>query len=230
MPYGDRLVLWLIVGLGASLAPGPAWAQSPFGEQRYEYELTDVLPGASVFDRVETHWRGYASDSRAELVGYAFLTDDLVDVPGYSGETMNTLVGMDTAGVITGIQIVRHSEPIVLIGLSEATIHEFTRQYQGKRITDRILISDDPQPGYVVVDAITGATVTAVAENATILEAGRLVGRTEGIVTAAQVRSAGPRPSSRPSPGDSWSHRAPSGRSPWPPRSWVRAIACSRWI
>ncbi len=105
---------------------------------------------------------------------------------------MNTLVGMNTEGTITGIKIVRHSEPIVLIGIDEATIHEFTAQYAGKQITDRILISDDAKPGYVVVDAISGATVTAVAENATILEAGRLVGRTEGIVTAAQVRTRRP--------------------------------------
>lgn len=182
----------LVLGLGAVLAPGPASAQLPFGEKRYEYQLSDVLPEATVFDRVDSHWRGYRTEARAELVGYVFLTDDLVKVPGYSGETLNTLVGMDTEGTFTGVKIVRHSEPIVLIGLSEATIHEFTRQFAGKKVTDRILISDSPEPGYVVVDAITGATVTAVAENATILDAGRIVAQAEGIVSAAEVRTRWP--------------------------------------
>ena len=200
--------LLLVVCLGAMLAPRPATAQLPFGEQIYEYELSDVLPTASAFDRVETHWRGYTSEARDTLAGFVFLTDDLVDVPGYSGETMNTLVGMNTEGTIVGIKIVRHSEPIVLIGLDESTIHEFTAQYTGKQITDRILISDEPKPGYVVVDAISGATVTAVAENATILEAGRLVGRTEGIVTAAQVRTRRPSMAFQPL---SWSQLASAG-------------------
>ena len=190
-----RWRIWVcgpLAGLGVALAPSSAEAQIPFGEQRYEYALSDVLPDATVFDRVETYWRGYASADRVELVGYVLLTDDLVDTPGYSGETMNTLVGMDADGAITGVKIVRHSEPIVLIGLPEATIHEFTNQYPGKQITDRILISREPTPDYVTVDGISGATVTAVAENATILEASRLVGRAEGIVSAAQVRTRRP--------------------------------------
>ena len=195
MNWWRRWLGGLLVGLGVALAPGSAPAQITFGEQRYEYAPSDVLPGATVFERVEGYWKGYASEDRVDIVGYVLLTDDLVDIPGYSGETMNTLVGLDTDGVITGVKIVRHAEPIVLIGLPEATIHEFTGQYPGKRITDRILISREPTLEYVTIDGISGATVTAVAENATILEAGRLLGRAEGFVSAAEVRTR--RPSTR---------------------------------
>ncbi len=194
MSHGGLRAL-ILVGLGAIFASSPVGAQLPFGEQQYEYELSDVLPGASSFEQVEDpehYWRGYADEGQQQLVGFVFLTDDLVDIPGYSGETMNTLVGMDTEGTITGIKIVHHSEPIVLIGLDESVIHEFTGQYTGKSITDRILISNEPKEGYTVVDAISGATVTAVAENATVLEAGRLVARAEGIVSAADIRSRRP--------------------------------------
>jgi len=162
-----------------------------FGEQKYEYEPADVLPGAVQFVREETYWVGYGpgdEDARA-LVGYVLLTDDLVEIPGYSGHTLNTLVGMDGGGKITGIKIVQHSEPIVLIGLSEKVIHDFVAQYIGKDIRDRIIISDQAREGHIAVDAISGATVTAVAENATILEAGRRVGRTVGIVQAFEVRT-----------------------------------------
>jgi NosR/NirI family nitrous oxide reductase transcriptional regulator len=182
----------LLLCLGSGLAPETAEAQTPFGERRFEYQLADVLPAATVFDRVETHWRGYASASRSEVVGFVFLTDDVVDIPGYSGETMNTLVGMDMDGTIIGVQIVRHAEPIVLIGLPEDTLHRFTSQYRGLRVTDRVLISYEAEPGYVVVDGISGATVTAVAENATVLEAARIVGRAEGLVHAADVRTRRP--------------------------------------
>ena len=148
----------ILVGLGAILASSPAGAQLPFGEQNYEYELADVLSDASSFERVDEppYWRGYADEEQQQLVGYVFLTDELVDIPGYSGETMNTLVGMDTAGTITGVKIVHHSEPIVLIGLHESVIHAFTGQYTGKSIADSILISNEPKEGHVVVDAISG--------------------------------------------------------------------------
>lgn len=184
---------WIsLLCLGTGLSPQTAGAQTPFGERQFEYALEDVLPAATVFDRVDTHWRGYASASRSEPVGVVFLTDDVVDIPGYSGETLNTLVGMDMSGTITGVRIVRHAEPIVLIGLPEETLPRFTGQYVGLHVTDRVLISHEPEPGYVVVDGISGATVTAVAENATVLEAARLVGRAEGIVRAADVRTRRP--------------------------------------
>ena len=204
-------LLGLLVGLGVSLGSETVRAQIPFGEQRFDYELSDVLPEASVFDDVDTflpfgvgqvpnkrHWRGYETESRTNLVGYVFLTNELVDIPGYSGKAMSTLVGVDPQGTITGIKLVSHAEPIVLIGLGENTLHEFIAQYQGKHIGDRVLISQEPQSGYVVIDGISGATVTAVAQNAAILQASRIVGRSEGLLTAAQVRSRRPSAEFRP--------------------------------
>ena len=188
----ENWTIWLVMAFGLLGQHQPLEAQISFGQQRYEYELSNVLPGASVFERVDHHWKGYASESRSQLLGYVFLTDDLVDIPGYSGETINTLVGMDSQGMITGIQIVGHSEPIVLIGVSEASVHEFTAQYPGMQIADRILINNQPKPDYVSIDGISGATVTAVAANLTILEASRLVGRAEGVLSAAAVRKERP--------------------------------------
>lgn len=184
----------LATGVGSTL---PVHAQSIFGERTYAYQPSDVLPGAQSFARKEGYWEAYGSGvgKSRELLGYVFLTDDLTEIPGYSGHSLNTLVGIDPEGTITGVKIVHHSEPIVLIGLSEKVIHDFVAQYVGKRIQNRIIISNTPRDGYVSLDAITGATVTAVAENATILAAGRHLGRAVGILKASQVRSR--RPSDR---------------------------------
>lgn len=174
--------------------PSAARAGGIFGERAYEYELSDALPGATEFVRKDTYWEGFATaeDTTGEPLGYVFLTDDLVDTPGYSGHTLNTLVGIDGAGKITGVQLVRHSEPIVLIGLSEQVMHQFVGQYAGRDIRDRIIISETSREGHVTVDGISGATVTAVAHNATILEAGRRVARAVGIVQASEVRTRRP--------------------------------------
>ena len=136
-----------VLGVGVFFAPAPVAAQIHFGEQSYEYELAEVLPGAEEFVRSGSHWRAYGpaggeGEATAErpLLGFVFLTDDLVEIPAYSGQTINTLVGMDTAGRITGLRIVRHAEPIVLIGLAEEVIHTFVDQYIGLHIADRIMI------------------------------------------------------------------------------------------
>ena len=178
-------------------AAGGVQGQITFGEQNYPYEPSDALPGATEFVRKGTTWEAYGPGENGPrtLLGVVFLTDDFVNIPGYSGHTLNTLMGLDRQGKITGVKIVRHSEPIVLIGLSEKVIHDFVAQYVGKDIRDRVVISDTPKAGYVAVDGISGATVTAVAENAAILEAGRQVGRGAGILKASEVRRR--RPSER---------------------------------
>jgi NosR/NirI family nitrous oxide reductase transcriptional regulator len=169
-------------------------AQNLFGVQRYEYQPGDVLPQATEFSRQDTHWEAYGPGSEGErvLLGYVFLSNDLVDVPGYSGHTLNTLIGVDPDGTITGARIVEHAEPIVLIGLPEGRIHAFVEQYVGKNIRDRIIISDVLRQGHLAIDGISGATVTAVAENVTILEASRQVGREVEIISRSDIRSRRP--------------------------------------
>jgi len=179
------LALFVLLALAQA-----ASAQILFGEKKYPYELSDVLPGAAKFDQKEGFWEGHGPDGK--LLGYVFLTDNLVQIPGYSGHTINTLVGLDPEGKLTGAKVVRHAEPIVLIGLNPQVILDFVAQYPGRDIRDRILISNTPKSGYVTVDGISGATVTAVAENATILKAARTVAKTVGIVKASEVRTRRP--------------------------------------
>ena len=79
------------------------------------------MPGADSFSPrkgrpsyVEAH-AGTGADRR--LVGYVFLSTDIVDIPAYSGKPVVTLIGMDTKGIITGVKVLKHSEPILLLGI-----------------------------------------------------------------------------------------------------------------
>ena len=143
-----KILATLVVSAVLAGVSGSASGQISFGEQEYEYEPGDVLPQAVEMVRQETYWEGYSGGEAGgrRLLGYVFLTDDLVEIPGYSGKTMNTLVGIDTQGKITGVKIVRHAEPIVLIGLSEDDILRFVTQYTGLDVRDRIIISDRASP------------------------------------------------------------------------------------
>jgi NosR/NirI family nitrous oxide reductase transcriptional regulator len=118
-----------------------------------------------------------------ELVGYVFLSTDIVDIPAYSGKPVVTLIGMDTKGIVTGVKILKHSEPILLVGIPEAELTKFTDQYLGKFVGDKIEIGASRE-GYIGVDAISGATVTVIAENQVILRSGYNVAKQVGIIKA----------------------------------------------
>ena len=147
----------------------------------------EVLPAADSFSPrmgkpayVEAY-RG-AGEHKA-LVGYVFLSTDIVDIPAYSGKPVITLIGMDTKGLITGTRILRHSEPILLLGIPESVLTKFIQQYLGKFVGDKIEIGKSREgEGYIGLDAITGATVTVIAQNQVILRSGVAIARQVGIL------------------------------------------------
>lgn len=148
-------------------------------EHRYEYELKDVLD-ASRFVEKKGYWEGYRGD---KLAGYVLLSKDWTeDLIGYSGKHMETLVGMDTEGVITGVKLLFHSEPIVLIGLKEKNYQTFLKQYPGKSIRQEYSVGKG-----ISMDAVTGATVTAVVQNAIIMRSAGKVASQAGMIEYAKA-------------------------------------------
>lgn len=171
-----RLLMTILVV--ALWYPLSGYSQWKMFEHRYEYKPGDVLL-ASKFIEKNGYWEGYRDDNRA---GYVFLsnkwTEDLI---GYSGKHMETLIGMNTDGVITGVKLLFHSEPIVLIGLKEKNYLEFLEQYPGKNIMQDLTVGKG-----ISLDAITGATVTAVVQNAIILRSARKVASETGMIAFAK--------------------------------------------
>ena len=118
---------------------------------------------------------GAGPDKVERVLGYVFLSTDVVDIPAYSGKPIVTLIGMDTAGIITGVRVLKHSEPILLAGIPESTLLKFIAQYVGKRGDAKLEI------GTAGLDAISGATVTVIAENQVISRSAYEIGRQVGI-------------------------------------------------
>ncbi|QGZ42669.1 4Fe-4S binding protein [Pseudoduganella flava] len=149
----------------------------------------DVLPGATRFsERVGNpqYVKAYAKDAKGaeQVVGYVFLSTDVVDIPAYSGKPVVTLIGMDTKGIITGVRVLKHSEPILLAGIPESALLDFIRQYVGRRGDAKLEIGHGGD-GTEGLDAISGATVTAIAENQVISRSAYEIGRQVGIFTQA---------------------------------------------
>lgn len=117
------------------------------------------------------------------LIGYLFLTDQILPIPGYSGKPITTLVGLDAHGVITGVKILRHQEPILAVGVRPVHLQHFIDQFAGISAGERVQIGGKRE-GYVSVDGISGATITSMVLNATITRAARKVAETRGLLNA----------------------------------------------
>ena len=146
----------------------------------------DVMPLAQSFSLrkgapsyVEATATG--TDKVARIVGYVFLSTDVVDIPAYSGKPVITLIGMDTRGLITGVRVLKHSEPILLAGIPESALLTFIAQYVGKAGDAKLEIGHASSGNAVGLDAISGATVTAIAENQVISRSAYEIGRQVGL-------------------------------------------------
>ena len=109
--------------------------------------------------------------------GYVFLNSDFADSTGYSGKPIHILIGLDLNGLITGVRLVKHSEPIVLIGIPEGKIKKLISDFVGRNVSE-ILRSRDFTSD---VDIISGATVTIMVISDSILRSVIKVARKYGL-------------------------------------------------
>ncbi|MEW5942592.1 MAG: 4Fe-4S binding protein [Pseudomonadota bacterium] len=147
----------------------------------------DVLPGADSFSPRKgqpPYVEGYKTEGgQRKLLGYVFLSTDIVDIPAYSGKPMVTLIGMDAKGIITGVRILKHSEPILLVGIPESKLMDYIKQYVGKFAGSRFELGKvSSADQYVPLDAISGATVTVIAENQVVSRCASEIGKQVGII------------------------------------------------
>ncbi|WP_374479662.1 4Fe-4S binding protein [Zoogloea sp.] len=147
----------------------------------------EVMPGATSFSERKGQppfVEAYKDEGgQKKLLGYVMLSTDITDTPAYSGKPVVTLIGMDTAGKFVGVKILKHSEPILLLGIPESLLIKFNNQYLGKFVGDNIEIGKSrPDENIIGLDAITGATVTVIAQNQVMMTSGTTVAKQVGIL------------------------------------------------
>ncbi len=147
----------------------------------------DIFPEANRFSERKgrpSYVEAYHDDQgEQKLLGYVFLSTDIVDIPAYSGKPIVTLIGMDSQGRIVGIRILKHSEPILLVGIPENELTRFIKQFVGKFAWDKIEIGKArADGGYIGIDAISGATVTVIAQNQVVMRSAYEIAKQVGII------------------------------------------------
>ncbi|MDX5363080.1 MAG: NosR/NirI family protein [Pseudazoarcus pumilus] len=169
-----------LIGLILLLAAGslPAHAVDDLPAQR----IASVFPDVDRVDAPAGEHGVRAIHAGGKLVGHAFRTLPIVDIPAYSGKPIDMHVVLDTDGVIRDAYVLEHHEPILLIGIPEQKLHDFNAGYSGIRADQRVVVGRSRDPAAVTVDAVSGATVTVMVINEVVMRAAREVAAELGLI------------------------------------------------
>ena len=148
----------------------------------------DFFPGANRFGPPQGDPAIVPALKDDQVLGFVYLNSDFANATGYSGKPIQLLVGITPKGVVTGLKMVEHKEPIVLLGIPEKRVVDAVNKLIGADM-DRVARGTAPAPQ---VDIVSGATVTvlvmgdSIVRSATkLIKGGRLGGQGNVAASAA---------------------------------------------
>lgn len=148
----------------------------------------EIFPGADRLGSATGEPPVAPAYRQGEQLGFVFLTSDYMNTTGYSGKPIHQLVAIDMQGIIRKVLLVEHHEPIVLIGIPEKRIVAVLDDYQGLDVGKLVRGTQDHD-----VDIVTGATVTVMVMDDTILRSAIKVARNFGLSgLRAEKKQVGP--------------------------------------
>ncbi|UZE52063.1 NosR/NirI family protein [Rhodopseudomonas sp. P2A-2r] len=152
-------------------------------------EPGELVPGANRLGPLQGDPAIMPAYKDDQLLGFIYLNSDFANAIGYSGKPIQLLVGIDPKGVLTGLKLVEHKEPIVLLGIPEKRILEAVNKLIGADIAG-VVRGAAPAPQ---VDIVSGATVTvlvigdSIVRSATkLIKSGRLGAPGSAVAGATQ--------------------------------------------
>lgn len=171
--------------------PGIAQAVDPAISRFLDkVEPDEIVPGADRIDVIRDDLPVAAALRGDETIGWVFLNSDFAGSVGYSGKPIHVMIGIDLDGVITGAKLVKHYEPIVLVGIPEQKVADVIAGYAGLDMTKEIgadTVGHD-------IDIISGATVTIMVIDDSIIQSAIKVARNLGLGgLEAEAASIGPK-------------------------------------
>ncbi|WP_258872499.1 transcriptional regulator NosR [Pseudomonas citronellolis] len=147
--------------------------------------ITQVFPGVERIGDAEGEFGVRRLFKGDELLGYAFQSIRVTQMPAYSGKPINLQVILDPHAVIRDAYVLEHHEPILLIGIPVEKLHAFTAGYAGVRADQRVVVGRSSDAQTTTIDAVAGATVTVMVVNEIVMRAAHTVAVSLGLIEDA---------------------------------------------
>ena len=108
--------------------------------------------------------------------GFAFETEPLAPLPGFSGAPINALVVLDLEGNFLDVRLIEQNEPIFVSGLGQAPFDAFFTQYRGRNIADTMVVGTPYGGGadggsLIYLEGVTKATASVRIAHESVLAA-----------------------------------------------------------
>ena len=128
--------LWFSLKIMAVLATVflsgyPVAAQTVLSKLLPDITAAELVEGADAFGTTHPDIPVVQVLKGETRIGWAYVTSDFVSTTGYSGKPIHTMVAIDDAAQVIGVQLVKHSEPIVLIGIPDKKVKALVANYRG---------------------------------------------------------------------------------------------------
>lgn len=175
LPFCVRRIVYALALLLLSVMG--AEAESVLQKLLPDLAAPDLVQGAEGFGPLRDDLPVVAVLKGGQTIGWAFVTSDFVGTTGYSGKPIHTMVAIDDSAHVIGVKLVKHSEPIVLIGIPEAKINTLAASYIGLDLVAEAQSGGTSHD----VDIISGATVTVMVIDDSIVRSGLKVARVLGL-------------------------------------------------
>ena len=165
--------------------------------------LIDGLPLQALFAKAtrfggkQTDLPVYPAYQLDELLGYAWLSDEINDLAGFAGKPIRLLIGLRPDGSFQDVTVIDHHEPVFLHGLGNEAMHEFLAQYRDRSIRNQIIVGSaqnsqlsSNEGGTVIFDGVTKATISVMIINDVVLSTALQVARArlDGFALPTQSR------------------------------------------
>ena len=118
-PVNIHALLGILAVFGWIAIFGEARAAGRLSEYLGKAEPAELVAGANRFGNPQGDPAIVPALKDDQVVGFVYLNSDFANATGYSGKPIHLLVGITPKGVVTGLKMVEHKEPIVLLGIPE---------------------------------------------------------------------------------------------------------------
>lgn len=169
-------ILFTLPAAARSLLPENAIdITAPTAEQAAS--LLGIAPPV-VVARIDKGVPGWSVSQAGRILGHIGSTWEIAGSVGYSGRPLDVLVAITPAGTIGGALLVRHNEPVLTLGISDADIVAYVTGFKGHDLTGKAALQPD------LPDVISRATVSTGVIRDGILRTARTLAMARGVVGA----------------------------------------------
>lgn len=145
-------------------------------------QIQALFPKATRIEPKQDNPPVYSVYQLDDLLGYAFESQDYSSLQGFSGKPVRLLIGLEPQGVLAGVRVLEHHEPVFLHGLGEQVLFDFVEQYRQQDIRTPIVVGGRRAKtvdgtSITQFDGVSKATVSVVIVNETVLIAALSVAR-----------------------------------------------------